>query len=665
MCGFTGILGDLTKRELDKSIYKMTDSLNHRGPDDGGTWIGGAGKIALGHRRLSIIDLSLAGHQPMVSLCGRYIIALNGEIYNHLELRIKLFKGKSESHSWRGHSDTETLLAAISQWGVDRTLNHAIGMFAFSLWDCKHKKLTLARDRFGEKPLYYGWSNNAFIFGSELKALKEYQGFNKKISREALSLYMRHMYIPAPFSIFQNIYKLEPGCLLQIDSNELNTVPNGTPFAPFNSKTFSIRKWYSLRDAAEKGINNRINDKKEAIEAIDKVLSESVRSQMISDVPLGAFLSGGVDSSIIVSLMQKYNMNPVNTFTIGFSEDDFNEAKYAKAVAKHIGTEHHEFYVNSNHLMSVIPNIANIYDEPFADSSQIPTYLVSCEAKKNVSVVLSGDGGDELFGGYNRYLWSRNIWNRVSWMPKPLRKIFSHFITAIPIEAWNKAGGISSYLPYIKKDISLLGDKAYKLASRLSSINSLDDLYMSLVSEWQSPSKIVLNANEPDTLLRREMRLPILEEHESRMMYWDSISYLPDDILCKVDRASMSVGLETRVPMLDYRVAELSHRLPLNFKIHNGEGKWALRQVLDKYVPRDLIERPKAGFGIPVGSWIRGPLKDWSEDLLSEHRLQSDGYFDTDSIRVRWKEHVSGKRDWTHSLWSVLMFNIWIDSLDL
>ncbi len=665
MCGFTGILGDLTKRELDKSIYKMTDSLNHRGPDDGGTWIGGAGKIALGHRRLSIIDLSLAGHQPMVSLCGRYIIALNGEIYNHTNLRDKLNNFCDHAIVWNGHSDTETILAAISQWGLEETLQMITGMFSFALWDVQSSNLSLVRDRFGDKPLYYGWSEDSFVFGSELKAIRKYHKFNASIDRNVLSVYMRHMYIPAPYSIFKDIYKLEPGCILKISLSSASLIQKEAPFAPFKSKGMSIHRWYSLRDSIKNNSGSMIFNEKDAIDLIDTVLSKSIKSQLVSDVPVGAFLSGGIDSSLVVSLMQKQSANPVKTFTVGFSESEFNEAEQAKEIAKYLGTDHREFYVTPEDLIAVIPKLSKIYDEPFADSSQIPTYIISKKAREHVSVILSGDGGDELFGGYNRYFWSRRVWRYVSWIPKYARFFIGNVIGMIPVRFINIIGSIINSLPYVDNRVHRLGDKMHKLSSRFKSVDSLKDLYMSLVSEWQNPDEVVIGSNEPHTLLKREINMPISSKHELEMMYLDTISYLPDDILCKVDRASMSVGLETRIPMLDHRLFELAWRIPLSMKIRNGKGKWALRQVLYKYIPSELVDRPKAGFGIPIGEWLRGPLYEWSNNLLSETRLRSDGYFNVISIRKRWDEHMSGQRDWTHSLWAVLMFNMWLDSMNL
>ncbi len=657
MCGITGIFGNLRKEEFDRSIHKMSAELTHRGPDDAGTWIDEENGIAFGHQRLSIIDLSSAGHQPMVSPCRRFVTIFNGEIYNHLELRDEL-NDAMNSMSWHGHSDTETLVTAFSQWGIERTLEKLVGMFAIVVWDFQEKKLILVRDRFGEKPLYYGWSNGVFLFGSELKALRKYKGFNNQIDRSVLSLYMQYMHIPAPYSIFKNVYKLEPGCVLEIDEKGLFQSPKEAPFAPFNSQGVSIKQWYSLSDIAKSGQKNLIKDEGEAIELLEKTLLESVRSQLITDVPLGAFLSGGVDSSIIVSLMQQLSDHPVKTFTIGFEESAFNEAIYAKEVAKHLGTDHHELYVTANDAYKVIPSLPTLYDEPFADSSQIPTYLVSKLARQHVTVSLSGDAGDELFGGYNRYLWGDRIWNRIKWMPQSLRHTLGVSIQKLPASAWDKVG---HSLP-TKYRVASMGNKAHRIARHLETVNSLDDMYFNLVTEGYRDENLVINDRLVlETKLNDSNIVLGISESEQRMMLWDSLTYLPDDILTKVDRAAMGVSLETRIPFLDHRVAELAWRLPLSMKIKNGEGKWPVRQVLYKYVPKELIERPKAGFAIPVGQWIRGPLREWADNLLDETRIKHDGYFNPQLVRQLWEQHLSGRYDWTSRLWAILMFQAWLD----
>jgi len=655
MCGITGIFGNLRKEEFDSSIHEMSATLNHRGPDDAGTWINEENGVAFGHQRLSIIDLSSAGHQPMVSPCGRFTTVFNGEIYNHLQLRDKL-NTSANKQSWKGHSDTETLVTAFSQWGIEKTLQQLVGMFAIAVWDFKEKRLFLIRDRFGEKPLYYGWSNGVFLFGSELKALQKYKRFSNQIDRGALSLYMKYMYVPTPYSIFRDIYKLEPGCILQIDKG---TKPPTLPlFAPFRDQGINIAQWYSISNMAQAGQKNLITDQNDAVDLIEKTLLESVRSQLISDVPLGAFLSGGIDSSVITALMQKVCKDPVKTFTIGFEESSFNEAIYAKEVSRHLGTEHHELYVTSSDAFKVIPHLPTLYDEPFADSSQIPTYLVSKLARESVTVSLSGDAGDELFGGYNRYLWGSRVWNKVRWMPLIVRQTLGVAINKISVNTWDSIG---NSLPNSSR-VSLMGDKAHRMAHRLKNVKSLDDVYHSLVTEGYKEDGLVVNDKAAlITKLDNNDIVSGIVDSEHRMMLLDSLTYLPDDILTKVDRAAMGVSLETRIPFLDYRVAELAWRLPLDTKINNGETKWPIRQVLYKYVPKVLIERPKAGFAIPVGQWIRGPLREWAADLLNEERIRREGYFNPELVQQLWQQHLSGKYDWTPRLWAILMFQAWLD----
>ena len=657
MCGITGIFGNLRKNELAISVQKMSATLTHRGPDDVGTWVDEKSGIAFGHQRLSIMDLSSFGHQPMASPCGRFVVIFNGEIYNHIQLRDKLNNSTCEQ-SWKGHSDTETLVAAFSYWGIEKTLTQLVGMFAIAVWDVKVKKLYLIRDRFGEKPLYYGWSNKVFMFGSELKALRSYKGFNNKIDRSVLSLYMQYMYVPSPYSIFKDIYKLDPGCILQIDSSGIASPPEQITSSVLDAKGVSIKQWYSLSRVAKNSQKNLIKDENEAVELLEKTLLESVQSQLISDVPLGAFLSGGIDSSVIVSLMQKASKKPVKTFTIGFEEGAFNEAIYAKEVAKHLGTDHHELYVTASDAFKVIPHLPTLYDEPFADSSQIPTYLVSKLAKQKVTVSLSGDAGDELFGGYNRYLWGSRVWNKVKWIPSNLRSIVGGVIQKLPVSEWDKLG---HSLPN-KYRVSSMGDKAHRMAHRLKSVSSLDDMYHSLVTEGYREESLVINDGLVlETKLDNYNIISSISESEQRMMLWDSLTDLPDDILTKVDRAAMGVSLETRIPFLDHRVVELAWKMPLDMKIRNGEGKWPVRQVLYKYVPRELIERPKAGFAVPVGQWIRGPLREWACDLLDEKRIQREGYFNPELVKELWEQHLSGSYDWTSRLWAILMFQAWLN----
>jgi asparagine synthase (glutamine-hydrolysing) len=695
MCGFSGFIttDDRVLTRAGAIVKKMALAIKHRGPDDAGVWVEASSGIALGFRRLSILDLSSAGHQPMLSSSGRFALTFNGEIYNHNDLRESLSASIicQQAHPWRGHSDSETLLACIEAWGLEKTLQKTVGMFAIALWDKQMRTLHLVRDRFGEKPLYYGWvktegSNEpAFVFGSELKALRAYPGFSNLVSREALALYMRFTYVPAPYSIYQNIFKLEPGCMLTFNTNingylgqgnkllDTPLVPNvlSAPLRPSNVKgNLRMHRWWSLASVVEVGAENQISSEKEALETLEQHLKDAVRVQSLADVPLGAFLSGGVDSSCIVALMQAQSSKPVKTFTIGFEEAGFDESPHAKAVALHLGTDHNEFFVSAKQAQEVIPELPTIYDEPFADSSQIPTHLVCKAARQQVAVALSGDAGDELFGGYNRYFWGPRIWSRLAWMPYPARQALGIAIQAIPTTGWDALSRpVNAVLPSSKNFIRA-GDRAHKLAMRLGRVHNLDDFYNSLVSEWQDPAQIVkgngweigVNLQLPASLLNDALPAVGVKQQQLRMMYRDSMTYLPDDILCKVDRAAMANSLETRVPFLDHRVAGLAWRLPLNMKIRDGQGKWALRQVLFKYVPKELIDRPKAGFAIPVGQWLRGPLRDWAEALLDEKRLNLEGYFYPKPIREKWLQHLTGRYDHTPSLWAVLMFQSWLES---
>jgi asparagine synthase (glutamine-hydrolysing) len=628
----------------------------------------------------------------MHSASGRFVMTFNGEIYNHFDLRDLLGAEQlgTPAHFWRGHSDTETLLACFETWGLEKTLQKTVGMFAIALWDTQTRTLHLARDRFGEKPLYYGWASTlctaapAFVFGSELKALFAYPGFANPVSREALALFMRFTYVPAPYSIYQNIFKLEPGCILSIDTSaalpqagnlleaahvpSVPTAPSAPLRPPAAQGGLRMHRWWSLASVVEAGAQNQISTEEEALETLEQRLKDAVRLQSLADVPLGAFLSGGVDSSCIVALMQAQASSPVKTFTVGFEEAGFDESPHARAVAEHLGTEHNTLFVSAKQAQAVIADLPDIYDEPFADSSQIPTHLVCKAARQQVTVALSGDAGDELFGGYNRYFWGPRIWSRLAWLPYPSRQALGAAIRAFPTAGWDALSRpVNALLPPSKK-IVRAGDRAHKLAARLGGVHNLDELYNSLVSEWQDPTQLVKGAGgllcEPLSMLSDPWPAAGAEQHQMRMMYRDSTTYLPDDILCKVDRAAMATSLETRVPFLDHRVAELAWQLPLNMKIRNGQGKWALRQVLYKYVPKELIDRPKAGFAIPVGQWLRGPLKDWAEALLDEKRLEVEGYFYPKPIRDKWVQHLSGRYDHTPSLWAVLMFQSWLESID-
>jgi asparagine synthase (glutamine-hydrolysing) len=658
MCGLAGFWQPeiFSPGEARHTANKMAQQIASRGPDDSGVWIDADAALALAHRRLAIVDLSAAGHQPMHSPNGRYVIAYNGEIYNHLALRSELDKSAIISTSataegqsginWRGHSDTETLLAGFEAWGIEATLKKTIGMFAFALWDKQTRTLTLARDRLGEKPLYYGWQGSGqervFLFGSELKALKAHPAFSADIDRGALCLLLRHNYIPAPYSIFQNVAKLEPGCLL--------TVSLAQPEP-------KIRKYWDAIEVARAGVAQPFaGTAEQAVEVLEALAKDAVRQQMMADVPLGAFLSGGIDSSTVVALMQTQSSRPVRTFTIGFSEEGYNEAVHARAVARHLGTEHTELYVTPEQAMEVIPRLPGLYCEPFADSSQIPTFLVSQLAKQHVTVSLSGDAGDELFCGYNRYRITQNLWRKLALVPAPLRALAAQGITAVSPSTWD---GFAKIIPGASR-YATLGDKLHKGAGVLAS-TTVDDLYLGIVSHLRNPADWVIGGQEPPTnLTGLRPALDGLSAVE-RMMALDTISYLPDDILVKVDRAGMGVSLEGRVPFLDHRIVEFAWSLSLGYKLREGQTKWPLRQVLYRYVPRELIDRPKMGFAVPLHDWLRGPLREWAESLLNEDRLRREGYFHPAPILKMWTEHLSGRRNWMAQLWNVLMFQAWLE----
>jgi asparagine synthase (glutamine-hydrolysing) len=665
MCGLTGFL-DLLGGDPDRAratVGAMAARLAHRGPDGDGVWFDDG--LAFGHTRLAIIDPSEAGCQPMQSACQRYVLVFNGEIYNHMDLRGAL-QSEGEAPAWRGHSDTETLLEAIARWGPEFALKRAEGMFALALWDRRERALMLARDRLGEKPLYYGWAGRVFLFGSELKALRAHPEFQAEVDRGALAQFLRFTYVPAPRSIWRGIFKLEPGCILRIDASR-PVMPQEEPLRPGQAADgVALWRYWSLADIVETGSANPLRDSAEALDLLEATLSAAVRRQMVADVPLGAFLSGGVDSSAILALMQKESLRPVRSFTVGFEKAEYDEAPYAQAVARHLGTDHTEVRVTETETQGVIPRLPHLYDEPFADSSQIPVFLVSQAARAHVTVALSGDGGDELFGGYYRYFLLPQVWNRFRLMPFPLRRAAGRVLKAIPITTLDAMGPVfNRFVPYTGGVIRL-GDKMHRLGERLVRVRSVDDLYFALLSEWEDPAALVVPANgplvEPVGLLHDPLPPTGLEDPSARMMYRDTLTYLPDDILCKVDRAAMGVSLETRVPFLDPQVVELAWRLPMDMRIRGSTSKWALRQILLRHVPARLIERPKAGFGIPVGDWLRGPLKPWAEDLIAPERLEREGFLRSEPIHRTWREHQSGRRDWTPRLWSVLMFQAWLEA---
>jgi asparagine synthase (glutamine-hydrolysing) len=632
MCGITGFIDFNANAGADwlaTTVTRMSDTITHRGPDDSGHWIDAECGVALGFRRLAILDLTPSGHQPMHSADGRYVIVFNGEVYNFKELRAEL---SALGHTFAGTSDTEVMLASICEWGLEAAVKRFNGMFAFALWDRRERNLALVRDRLGIKPLYYGWSGTTFLFGSELKTLRAHPAFQTEIDRNSLALMMRHNYIPAPHSIYQGVHKLLPGTILTVSATA----------APGTDAEAVPAPYWSMREAAERGCADPFRGTpEEAVGELDDLLRRSIRDRMIADVPLGAFLSGGVDSSTIVAVMQTQSSIPVRTFTIGFNETEYDEAGYARAVAKHLGTDHTELYVTPQEAMAVIPRLPALFDEPFSDSSQIPTLLVAQLARAHVTVALSGDGGDELFAGYPRYAQAEHIWKRYGLLPafgrKPVRR-------ALELLAPDGNDRIQNWKDLLR-------------------MSRPQELYARLVSHYYRPGEVVRAAAEPGTALTERDQDPALPGFAEWMMYADQVTYLPDDILVKVDRASMGVSLEARAPLLDdHRVVEWAWRLPLSMKVREGSTKWALRQVLYRYVPRELIERPKMGFGIPLGQWLRGPLRDWGEALLNENRLKDEGFFNPAPIRRLWIDHVEGRAEEPYRLWDVLMFQAWLAS---
>lgn len=641
MCGFTGFLtknASLSKSEMQNIAGRMLEKINHRGPDAGDVWQDPDAACVLGHRRLSIIDLSIEGAQPMASESGRYIISYNGEVYNFPDIRKEC---EDKGVTFRGRSDTEIMLAAIELWGLNQALQKFNGMFAFALWDRKERELHLARDRMGKKPLYIGWAGNVLVFGSELKALAAHPDFTKEIDRDALAVYLNYACMQAPHSIYKNIWQLPPAHRFSVRLDALSPGQDlKEQFKPY---------WSHLEVLNQSRLNIREGiDDETAINEFEEVLSKCVGDRMMSDVPLGAFLSGGIDSSSVVALMQKQSTRPVKTYSIGFNEAGFDEAVYAKKVAEHLGTEHHELYLNGRDALDVIPHLSSMYDEPFGDSSAIPTYLVSKFARQDVTVALSGDGGDEMLGGYNRHFLGPKIKKATRGMPGFARKAMAGFMRSIPVSTYNK----------LLKNQPQIGTRIHKMAD-IFNLGKDEEIYYALVSPWLRTADIVKGAKALPIPLTQDEYQPEGLNFAEMMMYWDTISYLPNDILVKVDRASMAVSLEARAPLLDKRVYEFAWSMPHHMKIRESKGKWLLREVLARHVPRDLFERPKQGFAIPMAEWLRGDLQDWAETLLDEKAMEADGLLNTKAIQKIWNEHKQGRGNNDQRLWTVLMFQAW------
>lgn len=649
MCGIVGRWAPSVSSVRDEATLRaMVASMNHRGPDGSGLWIDGEAGIALGHARLAILDLSALGHQPMTSRCGRYLIVYNGEVYNYRSIAEQL---EELGHEFRGGSDTEVILAAIAEWGVERAVERFVGMFAFAIWDRQERVLCLCRDRIGIKPLYYYWDGSSLAFASELKPLEACPDLDLELNRDSITLLLRHNYIPAPHSIYRNVKKLLPGRILRLeeDSFSTQTLPEPQPF------------WSAKSVVESRGGGAFQGSSEEAIDELEARLKDSIGMRMIADVPLGAFLSGGIDSSLVVALMQSLSSRPVKTFTIGFSESGFDEAIYAKDVARHLGTDHTELYLSAKEAQDVIPTLPHLYDEPFSDSSQIPTFLVSQLAKSQVTVSLSGDGGDELFAGYNRYEIGHRMWNRFRRIPAIGRRAIAAGLGLLSERQWDSVYGFVSPVLPSRLKMQMPGYRARKF-SEVITVTDPATMYWKLLSHWEEPERLIAGATEPATCMTEpgDQLGDQIEDFRERMMYMDLIAYLQGDILTKVDRASMGVSLEARVPLIDHRIVEFAWSLPMDYKIRNGQGKWILRQVLQKHVPKKLIERPKMGFAIPIGDWLRGDLREWGEDLLNERSLEAGGVLNSGPIRKLWAEHQAGTADWQYLLWDVLMFQAWM-----
>ena len=651
MCGIAGLFDPSRRGDqsgLAAAVAAAAATLVHRGPDGCGSWVDPEAGVALGHRRLAIIDLSAAGQQPMFSQDGRWAIVYNGEIYNYGELRDDLLR---RGVALAGHSDTEALLETLAYSGVEATLARANGQFAFALWDRRERVLTLARDRFGQKPLYWGRCGVGIAFASELKALAVLPGFAPIVDRGAVALLLRHACIPAPWTIWQDVRKLPPGTLVRIDAAAARAHALPEPEA-----------WWSAEAEALEGLAEPFTGSEdEAIAALDALLGDAVGKCMVADVPLGAFLSGGIDSSVVVAQMQARSPRPVKTFTIGFTQASHDEAAAAAAIARHLGTEHTELRLSEAEAQAAIPHLPTIWDEPFADSSQIPTWLVARLARRNVTVSLSGDGGDEMFGGYNRYTWGTSIERAIRWAPFALRRAVAEGVRTIPPGRWDAMWrGVAPLLPARRRHLQA-GDKMHKLADVIDAA-SREEMYSRLISQWPYPERVLRDAVEPRTRVSDASRWPRLPAFGQQLMMLDTLSYLPDDILVKLDRATMAVSLEGRVPLLDHRVMAFAWRLPASMRVRGAEGKWILRQVLARHVPPALFERPKMGFGVPLADWLRGGLRDWAEGLLDQRRLAEGGYFDAAVVRQLWSEHLAGQRNWNYRLWPILMFEAWRDA---
>lgn len=651
MCGIAGIF---SPDRIDPALLaRMAGAIAHRGPDDQGIWLDDEAAIGLAHRRLSILDLSPQGNQPMHSADGHFVICFNGEIYNHPEIRAELEgAGRAPEGGWRGHSDTEILLQAFTVWGVEATVTRAVGMFAFALWDRKERQLHLVRDRFGEKPIYYSWAGRDLVFGSELKALRSHPQFDRTIERKALKDFAARTYIPGPLSIYRGTFKLPPGTILTVSAPALKQ-PQTEPPEEGQAGPLRLHRYWSYRDVVLTGLADPIVDEDEAMDAIEQALASAIRGQSFADVPVGAFLSGGIDSSTVVALYQKYSSRPVRTYSIGFQESGFNEAEHAKRVAHQLGTVHHEHYVTVEEARDVIPLLPGMYDEPFADSSQIPTFLVSRFARRDVTVALTGDGGDELFGGYNRHVMAPRLWRQLRRIPLAVRSLAAGPLTRIPPAFWTSVAQLID-----DRSPAFVGTKVQKMLRMARCAQNAEDIYLSFLDEWSLEDSPVLHVDGLGPAF--DLDLEQGAGDATRMMYCDAVSYLPDDILAKVDRASMAVSLETRVPFLDHRLAALAARVPQSMKIRGRQGKYILRQLLYREAPKELFERPKAGFAVPVGKWIKGPLRPWAEDLLDPGRMANEGWFKPAIVHRRWQDHLAGRRDSTPALWAVLMFQAWL-----